>query len=697
MNKLSAIHSSGRLSAVRHPPTAARKPHTSRHHGRTLEDPWHWLKDPSYPQVDDKEILSYLRAENDYFDEVMSPHQELRETLFQEIKSRHVEEDTSVPVKDGDHHYQWRFEKGQEYRSWWRKPVDSANAWQCFLSEPELAQGHEYFRLGGWDIGPDGSQLVWSVDTSGSERYQASMRPVDGGEVRRLELPDLMATPFFSMDGDSLVYVAVNAQWRPWQVWVRSLSERVPDRCIFEESDERFRVSAGLTRSKQFIVISTGDHATTESLVLPAHSPWESPRVVSPRQRGREYSVDHAHGRFYILVNDVHENFRLVSTPESKTGPEHWREEIAASHAVYLSDIDAFERWLVVSERSEALDQIRIREYGGKEFHVEFPESVYSAGLGEVPEFNADRLRIIYESLVTPRTEFDFSPKDRSLIRLKTQEVPGYDASLYETKRLWASVRDGARVPISLVWRKDRSECPGMHLYAYGAYGIGTPPGFGLARVSLLDRGFTFAIAHVRGGDELGYGWYRQGKLKHRANTFNDFVDVARHLIEAGEAQAGRIAISGGSAGGELMGAAMNQAPDLWGAVVAHVPFVDVLNTMLDADLPLTPAEWDEWGNPLQDIEAYELIESYSPYDQVRANDYPPLFVTAGLSDPRVTYWEPAKWVAKLRHLKTDSNILLLKTNMQAGHGGKSGRFERLREVADEQAFFLLAMSELTS
>ena len=690
MSKLIAY--SGKLHTSVSPPTAKRKPHTSEHHGRSLEDPWHWLRDPGYPRVENEEILAYLHAENDYFDEVMSPHEKLRESLFQESKSRYVEEDWSVPVKDGAHLYQWRFAKGEEYRSWWRKPANGEGPWQCFLSEPELSEGHDYFRLGGWDVSQSGELLVWSVDTTGSERYRAFIRPISVGDSRELELPELMGTPFFAMDGDSLVYVVVNENWRPWQVRVHSLSGSKPDYCIFEEGDERFRVSAELTRSKQFIVISTGDHVTTESLVVPASSPCDSPRVISPRRRGCEYSIDHAHRRFYIRINDLHENFRVVSTPESATEPEHWCEEITASDSVYLRDIHAFDRWLVVSEQAEALDQINIWEYGGEGFRIEFPESVYAARLGDVPEFDATCVRVIYESLVTPQTVFDFSPQDQRLSALKTQEVPGYSADLYSTKRIWATAQDGRRIPVSLVWRKDRITNKAMHLYAYGAYGIGTRPGFSPSRVSLLDRGFSFAIAHVRGGDELGYGWYLQGKLENRCNAFNDFIDVARHLIDSGEAETGRIAISGGSAGGELVGAVINQAPQLWGAAVAHVPFVDVLNTMLDADLPLTPAEWDEWGNPIEDVEAYDLIASYSPYDRIEARNYPPLMVTAGLNDPRVTYWEPAKWVAKLRHLKTDTNVLLLKTNISAGHGGKSGRYERLKEVADEQAFMLLAL-----
>ena len=689
---------SGALCAKLPHPVARRKPRAFEHHGRVLEDPWCWLKDSGYPKVEDQEILAYLRAENDYFDAVMSPHDTLRERLFQEIKSRHLEEDACVPFRDGEFLYQWRFDKGSEYRTWWRKPCSGDGPWQCILNEPELAEGFEYFQLGGFDVSPDGSLLTWSVDTNGSERYRAFLRPAAGNDIRAIDVPEILGAPIFAMDGDSLLYLVVNEQWRPWQVWIHSLSGIRADQCIYQESDDRFRVSVDITRSEQYLVITTGDHTTNECLVVPANAPLTAPQVVVPRKQGRQYSLDHAHGRFYILINDTHENFRLLSTPESTLEPSHWREEIAASDSVYLQDVDAFEKWLVVSEMADALDRLRIRQYDGSEHWVEFPESVYSASLGEVPAFDAGKLRIDYESMVTPETTFDYLPRERRLVNLKTREVPGYDASRFETKRLWAEARDGKRIPVSLVSLKESSTSASpLHLYGYGAYGIGMPPGFSLSRISLLKRGFTFAIAHVRGGDELGRGWYLDGKLDKRQNTFNDFVDVARHLIDIGQAEPGRIAISGGSAGGELMGAVVNQAPELWGAVVAHVPFVDVLHTMLDAELPLTPPEWDEWGNPIEDPESYDLIASYCPYTQTTSKDYPPILVTAGLNDPRVTYWEPAKWVAKLRHLKTDKNVLLLKTNMGAGHAGKTGRFERLHEVADEQAFMLLAMGSSDS
>ncbi len=690
---------SGNLYAPRPPPVAKRVAHSVTHHGQVREDPWHWLRDAQYPHVQDADILAYLHAENDYFEAVMSPHQRLRQRLYEEIKARHPEAESSVPYRDGSWLYQWRFAAGSEYRTWWRKSAFGGGRWQCFLNEPELAASHAYFRLGGFDVSPDGSLVTWAVDTSGAERFKAFVRALPAGVARTLDLPGMLATPVFAMDGDSLVYVTVNEHWRPWQVWVHSLSGKQPDKCLYEESDERFRVHIDITRSREFLVISTGDHATSECLLVPASSPWSPPSVVAPRTRGCRYSLEHAHGRIYLLINDTHENFRVVSFPESQPARHAWREEIPASDSVYPSQIDAFEKWLVVSEMSAALERVRVREYTGEEHWIEFPESLYSASLGTNPTFDTEHLRINFESLVTPETVHDYSPTERRLLHRKTRQVPGYDATRFTSGRLWAPARDGQSIPVSLVSLRDTANGSApdnspraLHLYGYGAYGAGIRPTFNLARLSLLERGVTFAIAHVRGGDELGYRWYLDGKLDKRCNTFNDFVDVARHLIEIGETAPHRIAISGGSAGGELMGAVLNQAPELWGAVVAHVPFVDVLNTMLDADLPLTPPEWDEWGNPIRDAEACELIASYCPYTQTRARAYPPILVTAGLNDPRVTYWEPAKWVARLRHVKTDRNVLIFKTNMGSGHAGKSGRFERIREIADEQAFILQAL-----
>jgi oligopeptidase B len=412
--------------------------------------------------------------------------------------------------------------------------------------------------------------------------------------------------------------------------------------------------------------------------------------LISPRQPDRTYSADFAHGRLWILANDEHINFRLAEADPAS--PADWKTVIAGSDHVYLRGVTAFRDHLVVQERVHGLDQIRLRTYSGEERRIAFPEASYTAALGSNPEFAPTAYRLGYSSMITPSTVFDYHPADDRLETLKVQEIPsGYDRSLYETERLLLPTRDGKQVPVSLVYRKGlpRDGSGKLYLYAYGAYGIAIPPTFSTSRLSLLDRGFACAIAHIRGGDDLGYGWFLDGKLAKRSNTFNDFVDCARGVIEAGFAAPGRIAIQGGSAGGKLMGVVANSDPGLWGAVVADVPFVDVLATMLDETLPLTPGEWPEWGNPILDREAFDRIRSYSPYDNVKAQDYPPMLITGGLHDPRVTYWEPAKWAAKLRATKTDDNLLLLKINMGAGHGGKSGRWDSLKEVAEAFAFIL--------
>ena len=434
---------------------------------------------------------------------------------------------------------------------------------------------------------------------------------------------------------------------------------------------------------------------TSEVYLLPADNVLATPVCVSPRKVGREYDVDEHDGTLFIHTNDTDPNFRLCTA--SIEAPGEWTELIGPSKHFYMTGVDCFRDFFIVDGREDGLDQIEIHRYDSSiaPQRIVFPEASYDAGLGNNPEYAMDVLRVGYESMVTPGTEYDYDVATGTLTTLKVQEIPsGYDADKYRTERLKIVARDGTEVPVSIVYPKDfpKDGSAPLFLYAYGAYGYAIPPGFSTGRLSLLDRGFAYAIAHIRGGDDLGQQWYLDGKLEKRENTFNDFVDVAEGLIAGGWTSAGRIAIAGRSAGGELMGAVVNSDPDLWGAVIADVPFVDVLNTMLDADLPLTPGEWPEWGNPIEDKAAFELIRSYSPYDQVKAQAYPPMFISGGLNDPRVTYWEPTKWAAKLRATKTDDNMLVLKTNMGAGHGGKSGRFESLREAAEEHAFVLWQM-----
>jgi len=673
------------------PPIAKRVPHSFTRHGITIEDPYAWLRDPGYPEVKDPDILAYLDAENAYFESVMAPHRDLVDSVVAEMKGRIKDDDASVPQKDGAYVYWYAFDAGAEYPKWFRRKF-VGGADEIIIDEPALAEGHDYFRLGGHAVSPDGRLLAYAIDTNGSERYVLKVRDLATGQ----DLPDTIENWRYGLiwaaDSKSFLYTDADEHWRSKVVWHHRLGDpQSADREIYREPDPMFTVSLGRTQSRRFATFSTGDHTTNEIRLIPLADFTAEPILVSPRVAGRLYDLDEREGTLYIRSNDTHLNFRVVTA--SIDAPGQWKEIIPGSERHYILGLTTFENLMVIEERIDGLSQIRLRDYAtGAERYIAFPEASYVASLGSNPEYKVERLRLNYQSMVTPNTVYDYHLTDGRLEVLKVRDIPsGYDASQYVTERLLAPARDGVMVPVSVVYRRDfAKDGKGLlHIYGYGAYGHAIPPGFSTNRLSLLDRGFACAIAHIRGGDDLGFGWYLDGKLDKRTNSFNDFVDVTRHLIAQGFAAPGRVAAAGGSAGGELMGAIVNQAPELYGAIAAHVPFVDVLNTMLDETLPLTPGEWSEWGNPITDKAAFEYILSYSPYDNVSAQAYPAMLVTAGLNDPRVTYWEPAKWVAKLRATKTDSNTLLLKTNMGAGHGGKSGRYTALEEAAEEYVFFL--------
>jgi len=678
------------------PPVAERRPYSVTVHGETIDDPYAWLKDAGYPDVKDPAILAYLEAENAYFEAAMAPHRPLVDTLYEEMKGRIKEDDSSVPQKDGDWLYWTAFETGGQYRKWWRRPVGApadGSADELLLDEPALAEGKEYFSLGAFAVSNDGRHLAYAIDDTGAERFTVRVKELATGRDLPEVIPGMLSDIVWTADDSGFLYGLANEQWRTDNARLHRLGTPVADDIeLYKEADEGFRVSIGETSSRVWIAIGTGDHVTSEIRLVPAGDPTATPILVAPRVEGREYDVDEHDGTLFIHTNDTDPQFRLCTA--SIDAPGDWRELIAPSPHFYMTGVECYRDFFVVEGREDGLDQVEIHRYdaGTAPVRVAFPEASYAAGLGDNPEYDQQVLRMGYQSMVTPGTVYDYDVATGGLTTLKVQEIPsGYDAGRYRTERMKIAARDGTEVPVSIVYPADfpRDGTGAVYLYAYGAYGMAIPPGFSTGRLSLLDRGMAFAIAHIRGGDDLGQQWYLDGKLTKRTNTFNDFVDVARGLVADKWTSAGRIAIAGGSAGGELMGAVVNSDPDLWGAVVADVPFVDVLNTMLDADLPLTPGEWPEWGNPIEDPAAFALIRSYSPYDNVKAHAYPPLFISGGLNDPRVTYWEPAKWAAKLRATKTDDNLLLLKTNMGAGHGGKSGRFESLREVAEEHAFVL--------
>ncbi|MGE5721849.1 MAG: S9 family peptidase, partial [Sphingomonadales bacterium] len=650
------------------PPRAEQRPHHYERHGHRIADPYHWLRDPGYPEVTDPDVLGYLEAENAYFEAAMAPHQPLVESLFEEMKGRIKEDDKSVPVRDGGWLYWWAFEPGAQYRRWFRKPAEGG-ADQLVFDETAEADGKDYFRLGAIEFSPDGRLAATMVDDEGSERFKLRIRDLASGKDMETVTEVGIGAPVWTSDSGAVVFTEVNDQWRSYRARLHRLGEPAAnDVTLYEETEEPgFSVGIALSQDRSLIFLSTGDNNTSEIRFVPADAPRSAPVLIAPRLRDRRYEADASHGKLWILTNDDHINFRLAEADPAR--PDAWATVIAGSDQVYLRGVHAFRDHLAITQRVDGLDQLVLRDYSGSERRIPFAEASYTASYGWNPEYAPAAYRLSYSSMVTPATVYDYHPDDDRLEVRKVAEIPsGYDASLYATERLMAPARDGKRVPVSIVYRRDfRKDGKGrLFLYGYGAYGHAVPPGFSALRLSLLDRGYAFAIAHVRGGDDLGYGWYLDGKLDKRSNSFNDFVDAAKGLVAAGFASPGRIAIRGGSAGGELVGAVANSDPELWGAIVADVPFVDVLNTMLDDSLPLTPMEWPEWGNPIEDKAAFETILSYSPYDNVRAQPYPPMLVTCGLHDPRVTYWEPAKWAARLRATKTDANLLLLKTNMGA-------------------------------
>ena len=678
------------------PPTAEKRDHSYSHHGITISDPYHWLRDQSYPTIDDEDVLDHLKAENAWFEARMKPQQPLVDELFAEMKARIKEDDSTVPQRRGDYLYWSEFEEGAEYRKYYRKPVAGGDD-VLILDENALAEGVEYFRLGAFSVSQNGRYLAYSADTNGSERFTARIKDLETGELLPDEIPGTLSDLVWVKNDTALVYGTADDNWRVHDATMHVLGTPVSEdvELYRETMDEGFRVGTGLSAQEDWLIISTGDNETSEVRLVPASDPTDEPVLVKPRSKGVEYDVDVRDGIVWVHTNDDHVNFRLA-TAKLET-PGDWTTLISGSDEFYLTGFELFKDFYVTEGRLRGLDQIQLRSYRDANLvkPIAFAEASFSAGLSNNPEYEQDTLRLAYESMVTPDSVYDYHVATGELELLKQQEIPsGYDPALYTTERVEIAARDGTMVPVSIIMRKDRPKTGPLHLYAYGAYGYAIPPGFSTSRLSLVDRGYAYAIAHIRGGDDLGRKWYLQGKLNERTNTFNDFVDVAKGLVAKGYTEKGRISISGGSAGGELMGAVVNTDPELWGAVVAHVPFVDVLSTMLDGELPLTPGEWPEWGNPILSKQAFAYILSYSPYDQVTAQDYPPMLVTAGLNDPRVTYWEPAKWVAKLREVKTGDSELLLKTNMGAGHGGKSGRFQSIYETAEEVAFILWQMGE---
>lgn len=682
------------------PPVARRGNHRFTLHGIAIEDPYAWLRDKDFPKVDDPEILAYLKAENAYFEERMRGQSALVDALYAQMKGRIKEDDASVPYADGDWLYWWAFEAGGQYRNWYRRPrtigEGDQSADQLILSEPKLAEGREFFQLGTLQVSPDGKLIAYSTDTDGSERFTLLIREIASGRDLETVSAETKGSVAWTADSRGLVWTNASPEWRSTKAFLYRMG--TPEsRLLLEEADSRYGLYVGRTQDQRWIVLGSNAADTTEIRLLDTRSPETPALLVRPRAEGVRYSVDTRGDTAFILTNDSHVNFRIATAPLSDPG--NWTTLVEGSAQSYLTGMTAFASFLAVEERLSGLDQIRLifpPDKDGKvtDRRVTFPEASYTASLGMNAEPDTRALRISYSSMVTPNTVFDYQLPFQTLVTRKVQQIPsGYDARQYMTERLMAPVRDGTLVPVSVVYRKDYRKDGSMplHVYGYGSYGYAIPPSFSAARLSLLDRGFAYAIIHTRGGDDLGYQWYLDGKLAKRENSFNDFVDATRFLNRQGFSRHGQTSASGGSAGGWLMGAVVMQAPDMWRAIVAQVPFVDIVNTMLDETLPLTPGEWPQWGDPRKDPVVLKRLIRLSPYEQTVPMNYPAMMITGGIADPRVTYWEPAKWAARIRSVKTDTNVLLLKINMGAGHGGKSGRFDRLREQAEEFAFILAA------
>jgi oligopeptidase B len=696
------------------PPVAERRPTTSTHHGRSRTDDYEWLR-----EKDDPAVRAYLEAENAWTEQRTAHLADLRKQIFEEIRTRTLETDLSVPTRNRGYWYYGRSFAGREYGASCRVPVTDPDDWtpptpagsdtdpeqpalpgeQVLLDLDQLATGHDFFSLGGSAISPDTTKLAYATDVVGDERYTIRVKDLATGELLPDEITGVMGGATWDRDGESFYYSTVDESWRPDKVWRHVLgTAQDQDELVFHETDERFWSGLGRSRSDRFLMIESGAKVTTEYRFLDLDDRDAGWQVFAPREEGLEYSLEHAviggEDVFLVLHNGSGPDFEIARTPIAPTPREEWVPLIAHDPAVRLESVDAFATHLVVHQRSGGLTQLRVLELDdtgvADDYLVKFDDELYTIGSGGNPAFDQPTIRLGYTTMRTPSSVYDYDVATRSLQLRKQQPVlGGYDPDLYEEHRLWATADDGERVPISLVVRKDaRAAGPvPVHLYGYGSYEHSIDPGFSIARLSVLDRGAAFAIAHVRGGGEMGRRWYDDGKLLRKRNTFTDFVACARHLVETGWATPGLIVAEGGSAGGLLMGAVANLAPELFAGIDASVPFVDNLTTMLDASLPLTVVEYDEWGNPEADPEVYDYLASYAPYDNVTAQEYPPILAETSLNDTRVLYVEPAKWVARLRAVAGAD--VLLKTEMSAGHGGVSGRYQAWHDRAFSLAWLL--------
>ncbi|MCH7876419.1 MAG: S9 family peptidase [Gemmatimonadetes bacterium] len=671
------------------PPMAQRRPHRLEMHGDVRVDDYFWLRERENP-----EVIAYLEAENAWTQAVMAHTEALQVQLFEEIKGRIKQDDSSVPYLLDGYWYYTRYEDGKEYPIYCRKRGSLDAEEEIILDVNPLAQGHGYYAASGRQVSVNGEILAFAADTVGRRKYTILFKDLRTGEMLDDVLPMTTSNLTWANDNRTVFYTRQDPETLRWyRIYRHTLgTDPAQDERVYEEPDETFRTFVFRTKSRRYIMIGSSQTLATEYRYVDADRPDGTFTIILPREREHEYQVDHFGDYFYIRTNDQAENFRLVRAPVATPSREHWEEVIGHRDDVLFEDFDIFSDYLVVTERRNGLIELRVRPWNGEDEHyIDFDEPTYMAYTTTNLDFDTRRLRFGYTSLTTPTSTYDYDMASRERTLLKRTEVLGqFDPADYATERIYAWTHDGVRVPISLVYRRDRRhDGPNqLLLYAYGSYGFSMDARFSSPRLSLLDRGFIYAIAHIRGGSEMGRWWYEQGKLFHKRNTFTDFIAAADYLVREGYTSPDMLYAQGGSAGGLLMGAIANMRPDLFDGIVARVPWVDVVTTMLDASIPLTTSEYDEWGDP-NDRNYYEYMLSYSPYDNVTAQDYPHMLVTTGLHDSQVQYWEPAKWVARLRALKTDDNRLLLKTNLEAGHGGASGRYRRYRETAFVYAFLL--------
>lgn len=674
-----------------HPPKATKKDHLLEKHGHRRNDPYYWLNERQSP-----EVIAYLESENAYYNEATAHTKEFQEVLFQEMKGRIKEDDESVPYKYNGYWYITRYEVGHEYPIYSRKKGSLDAPEEILFDCNEMARDYEYFHLRGVNISPDNRYAAFGVDTVSRRQYKIQIKDLETGEILPDHIDDATGSSVWGNDNQTLFYTKKDTvTLRSDRIFRHVLgTPTIVDTVVFHEEDETFSTYVYKTKSEDYVVIGSSSTLTTEYQILDANDPRGDFKLFSPRERGVEYSLYHFEDRFYVLTNkDDATNFKLMVTSETNTHSEHWQEFIPHREDILLEDLDIFKEFYVLSERENGLNKIKIVRWDGKDaYYLPFDNETYTAYTSINVDYDTTTLRYVYNAMTTPSSVIDFDMVTKEKTIKKEQQVldPNFKKENYTSERIWATASDGVQVPISLVYKKGMAlngTAP-LLLYGYGSYGSTVDPSFSSTRLSLLDRGFIFAIAHVRGGEYLGRPWYEDGKLLKKQNTFTDFIDCSQHLITQGYTSPKHLYALGGSAGGLLVGAVINSAPQLFNGIIAAVPFVDVVTTMLDDSIPLTTGEYDEWGNP-NEGEYYHYMLGYSPYDNVKAQDYPNLLVTTGLHDSQVQYFEPAKWVAKLREMKTDQNLLLMEINMEAGHGGASGRFESLRELVKEYTFLL--------